>query len=126
MPLRIVGRLAFGAALCRSPATPHLATAAQVDPRPTGTSKGVPLRIVGRLAFGAALCGASPLAQSAAARAAGAQELPPRAWAELARLALALADAKMPEGAPPPGASKGVSEFQSPLLNKPVMALQHP
>jgi hypothetical protein len=53
------------------------------------------------------MSGVRPLAEAAAARAAAAQELGPRAWAGLARHALAIADARFPEGGPPPGSLPG-------------------
>jgi hypothetical protein len=82
-------------------------SALKVEPRPHAASKGVNLRLVGRIAWAAALAGAAPLAEECASRAAAAQELPPRAWAGLARQALALAAAPFPEGGPPPGAPPG-------------------
>lgn len=64
-----------------------------------------------RIAWAAAVCGIPALAETCAARAAAAQELGPRGWADLTRVALALAlgEARMPEGAQPPGSKGGCS-----------------
>ncbi|KIY97817.1 flagellar associated protein, partial [Monoraphidium neglectum] len=75
---------------------------ARVDPRPQGTTRGVNLGVVARIAWAAACCGAAPLAEACAARASAAPDLGPRAWADLARAALALAAARAPEGVAPP------------------------
>lgn len=87
----------------------------QVDPRPQATAQGVNLRAVARIGWAAALCGATALAEACASRAAVAQELAPRAWADLTRAALALAEGCLPECAPPPG-TKGAHADARPGL----------
>ncbi len=80
-----------------------------MDPRPQGTSKGVNLKAVARIGWAAALCGVPQLAESCAARAATAQDIGPRAWAELTRIRLGLLEAALPEDAAPSGGEGAVA-----------------